>query len=236
MKTYNKLTLILMAIFSCLLIVMIVQLFPMLEDIVTGHGDESSIVSYIQSFGWRGVPALIGLSALQVIIPFIPVPVVGVLTGLSYGVYWGPIILLTGIAIGNLFVVVSIRQLSGLWSSKAKHSPKGGSEHKKLLSTERLDTLKRPEIFVFLLYLIPFLSGVGPYLFAKTHIPLGKYVIAVIAANIPSAIMYAFLGDHISRGNYTIAIVLAVILVIAVLIMLPFRKKIMDKIMSTSSL
>ena len=230
MKKSKTLSLIGMAAFLCLLIVMVVQLFPVIEDVFYGRQDESSIVEYIDSFGWRGVPALIGLSALQVIIPLIPAPVVGVVAGLTYGIYLGPFIFLFGIAVGNIFVVVSVRQLGSLLTSRAKQKPKHGN----ILSKERLEKIKRPEIVVFFLFMIPFLSGVGPYLFAKTKIPLLKYIIAVIAGSIPSTVMYVFLGDRISRGNHTTAIVIAIIAVAVILIALLFRKKIIEKIMRES--
>jgi len=230
MKKQNILNIVIIAAFFCLLILMIVQLLPLVSDIIDSAKDESDIVAYMDSFGWRGVPALIGLSALQVIIPLIPAPAVGVVAGLSYGVYWGALLFLVGIALGNLFVVISVRKLHSLIKQKRKQS----STRKKFLSKEKLEKVKRPEIVAFFLVLLPWVSGVGPYLFAETKVSLGKYIIAVIAGSIPSTIIYVLLGDHISRGNYTAAIIIAAIVVIAVLLVLLFRKKIMDKIMGES--
>jgi len=152
---------------------------------------------------------------------------VGVLTGLSYGIYWGPLIFLAGIVLGNLFVVISVRQLHGLIAPKRKP----GSRHKNSHSKEQFDKIKKPEIAAFFLFLIPFLSGVGPYLFAETRVSLGKYIIAVVAGNIPSVIFYAFLGDRISRGNHTTAIIAAAFALVVAIFILLFRKKITDKIM-----
>jgi len=227
MKKGNTKAIILIAVFLCLLLAMVVQLLPLLTDIITDHGDEASLVEAVQALGWRGVPALLGLSVLQVIIPFIPAPVVGVLAGLTYGIYWGPIIFLAGVALGNLFVVVSLRQLGSL------RKPKTGNQKKKnkLLSTERLKTIKRPELVAFFFYMIPWLSSTGPYLFAGTKVSLGKYVIAVVLGSIPATLMYVFMGDRISGGNYTTAIVMGVIVLVALVIILPFRKKIMNKIL-----
>ena len=227
MKRYNKKTMALMIFFLCLLLGMIIQLFPLIRDIITSHGDESNIVTYVHSVGWRGVPALVGLSALQVITPFIPAPAVGVLTGLSYGIYWGPLIYLGGVVLGNIFVLVSVRQLHGFITPKVKHKPK----HKAFLSVEKLQRIKRPEIVALFLFMIPWVSSVGPYLFAETKVSLGRYILAVVAGSIPSTIMYVFLGDRISSGNYTSAIIAGGIMVLALCIILPFRKRIMDKVM-----
>ena len=228
MKKPNTLAIVIEIAFICLLIAMVVQMFPIIGDLFTDRGDETSLAESVKAFGWRGIPALIGLAALQVIIPFIPAAAVGVLAGLSYGVYIGPLTYITGVAVGNLFVIFSVRQLSGLFKPKAAHDAK----HKKILSKENLERIKRPEIVIFFLFLLPFPSGVVPYLFAQTKIPTVRYMAAVIAGSIPSSIIYAVLGDHISKGNHTTAIVIAVVLLVALLIFLPFKDKLMNKLMS----
>ena len=232
MEKRSVLAMIFVVLALLLLIVMVVQLFPLLRNILYEKEDASNLVAYIQSIGWRGVPALIALSALQVVLPIIPAPVVGVLTGLSYGIYWGPLIILSGIALGNLFVFVSVRQLSGLILANMKPREKKN----KYLSIERLEKIKRPEIVAFFLIMIPFLSGVGPYLFAETKVSLGKYIIAVVLGCIPFTLVYVFLGDRISRGSYTVAIITAALVVIALVFVLVFRKKIMEKIMEEGDL
>jgi uncharacterized membrane protein YdjX (TVP38/TMEM64 family) len=224
MKKHNTLAIVIEVTFIGLLIAMIVQMFPIIIDLFTDKGDETSIAEAVGALGWRGIPALIGLSALQVIIPFIPIAAVGVLAGLSYGVIWGPIIFLVGIVVGNIFVMFSMRQLSGLFKPKAKH----GS----ILSKESIERIKRPEILIFFMFLLPFPSGVIPYLFSQTKISMTKYLLAVVAGSIPASIIYAVLGDHISKGNYTTVIVIVAVLVVVLLIFLPFKNKIMSKLMN----
>ena len=215
-----------MAIFLCLLIAMIVQLFPLVRDIVSDVNDESSLVAQINSLGWRSVPALVGLAALQVILPVIPAPAVGILTGLSQGTYWGPVIFLTGVALGNVFVVISVRSLHSVIPQRRKPDTKPN----KFLSKEKLERIQRPEIAAFFLVVLPWVSSVGPYLFAETRVSLWKYLIAVILGSIPSTILYVFLGDRISGGNYTTAIIIAAIVVVVLGVVLLFRKKLLAKI------
>jgi len=102
------------------------------------------------------------------------------------------------------------------------------------LAKEKLARIKRPEFVAFFLALIPWVSGVGPYLFAETKVSLWKYLIAVILGSIPSTVMYVFLGDRISGGNYTTAIITAAIVVAILVSVLLFRKKILAKIMDES--
>ncbi|MCL2546864.1 MAG: VTT domain-containing protein [Oscillospiraceae bacterium] len=222
MKMHKALIAVAMVVFFCLLLAMVVQLFPLIRGIITHTDDETTLVTTVQSFGWRGVPALIGLAALQVIVPIIPAPAVGVLTGLSYGIFFGPFIFLAGVALGNMFVVVSVRQFDGL--IKAKKTPKN-----KLKKSHR--TIKRPEFAAFLLTLLPWVSSVGPYLFAETKIILWKYIIAVVAGSVPSAVFYVFLGDRISQGSYTTAIVMGAVVAVALAVALIFRKRLMAALM-----
>jgi len=222
MKRQKIFAIFVIAVFLFLLIAMIVQLFPLIRGFFTSAGEISSIMAYVDAFGWRGVPALIGLSTLQIIIPVIPAPAVGLITGLSYGIYWGPLIFLSGIVLGNIFVVVSVRMVHNLF------------ETKNLWHKEQLAKIKRPEIIAFFFALIPWVSAVGPYLFAETKVSLGRYIIAVIAGSIPFTIIYVFLGDRISRGSYTMAIITAAVIVAALVFILLFRKKIMRLIMEES--
>jgi len=227
MKKQNTLNIIIMAVFLCIVIAMIVQLFPLLEDVLNNRNDETSIVNTVDALGWRGPPALVGLSALQVIIPLIPAAAVGILTGLTYGVFWGALIFLGGISLGNLAVIFFMRRIEGILTRRIKHNVK----HNGPLSKESLDKIKRPEIVAFFLFMIPYISGVGPYLFAETNVKLWKYIAAVVAGSIPQTIIYVILGDRISQGSYTAAIVIAAIFVVVVLCILVFKKRIMNLIM-----
>jgi len=228
MKNKNTINIIIMVVFFCILIAMIIQMLPLLEDVLENARDESSIVGTVNDLGWRGPPALVGLAALQVVIPLVPAAAIGILTGLTYGVIWGSLIFLGGIALGNMFVVFSMRRIEGILTSRIKHKVK----HHKLLSKESLERIEKPEFVAFFLFLIPFISGAGPYLFAETKVKMWKYIIAVVAGSIPQTIIYVFLGERISKGNYTSAIITGSIMVVAIVLIFIFRKKIVNMIMS----
>ena len=228
MEKHRILKLIFMAVSLALVIVMGVMLYPLVREVITNTSDESNIVDFVEAYGAKGVPILIGLSALQIIVPFIPAPAVGVLTGLCYGIFWGPVIFLAGCVLGNLFVFVLVRQLSGM----LPHFKRRGKHKNKYLSKEKIEKLKHPELLAFVCFVIPGPSGMIPYLFAETKISLPKYLLAVVAGMLPSSLVYVFLGDKISSGNYTTAIIGAVVVVAAVVVLLVFRKRIMAKIIA----
>jgi len=235
MKNRRTLNIIIMAIFLIIMLAMIIQLFPLLEEILENRQDESSIVKTVDDLGWRGPLALVGLAALQVVFPLVPAAAIGVLTGLTYGVGWGLVIFLGGIALGNLVVVFTMRQVEGILAGIVKHRVKHTAKHSGPLSKENLEKIKRPEIVAFFLFMIPFISGAGPYLFAETNVKLWKYIVAVVLGCIPTAILYVIIGQHISQGSYTSAIIIGAIFVAAVAIILIFRKKIVGMIMDGAS-
>jgi len=222
---------VLLTVLLLAFVAMVVQLFPLLEEVLENRGNESSIVSTVNELGWRGPPALIGLAALQVILPLVPAVAIGVLTGLSYGVYWGSLIFLGGIALGNIFVVFSVRRIDAFINARKKQKAKHGG----ILSKENLERIKHPERVAFFLCMIPFISGAGPYLLAETSVKLWKYIIAVVLASIPTTVIYVFLGERISEGKYTTAIITGSFLVVAIVLILIFRKKILSMIMGSIS-
>ena len=230
MKIQHVLKKVALFVIPLILIGMIVQMLPIIRDLIAHGGNEESVVEQISSFGWRGVPALIALSALQVIIPFIPAPAVGILTSLSYGIFRGAILFLSGFALGNLFVMFFVREMHIIIRKKRKS--KNGGEESAL--RERINKIKRPEIVAFFFTLVPFISSFGPYLFAETKVVQKKYIIAVILGNIPSTALYMLLGSHISHENYTGAIIVVAIAVVAIICAFIFRKKLMEKIFETS--
>lgn len=208
----------------CIIVVIAVQLIPLIKQVVNSAGDESDMVHYIDSYGLKGIPLLMGLQALQIIVAFIPATAVQILTGLCYGVFFGTLISLAGSVLGNALIVSAIRHMHNLLAPLLKRD----SRRKGFLSKESLAKIKRPEVIVFFLFLIPAIpNGIVPYVLAETDIPLGKYLLAVTAGCIPSTFICTLLGERVSKGSFgAVAVIAAVVIVIALTVLL-FRKKIM---------
>ena len=230
MKKQNIITSVAMLIMLVLLAIMICLLFPVLRDVLQNVNDEAVMVEFIYSHGFRGVPILLGMLILQVVIPFIPSPAIQLLTGLCYGVWLGMLINIIGIVMGNTLVFLTIRQSRSLLASffKKKRTARG------FLNIENLSRLKNPEHIVFFCFLIPgFPNGIAPYIFAQTKIPFHKYIIATILGSIPSTFLSTFLGDRISQGNHVTAIIIGSILVLVLIFVLIFKKRLMSLVFST---
>jgi len=55
-----------------LIALMVIHLYPLAKEIIADTSDETPVVNYIESYGIKGVPILLGLEALQIIVAFIP--------------------------------------------------------------------------------------------------------------------------------------------------------------------
>jgi len=239
MKKHIIIQVIVVVAIIALAVVMVIDLFPMVQKVIQNAGNEADMVNYIESFGARGVTVLMGLQTILVIFPFFPSAAVQVLTGLCFGAYWGTLIILGGMVLGNTIVFVVIRQMKGLFvplfhkeedssDSDDSESPNKKGKRKKLISKEQLEKMKRPELVAFFFFLIPGVpNGIVPYVFARTKISFWKYITVVILGNIPSAFVCTFLGERVSAGSFTTAIVIACVVVAIVLVAVIFRKKLM---------
>jgi uncharacterized membrane protein YdjX (TVP38/TMEM64 family) len=215
-----------------LIAIMVVDLIPLLKKVISDAHDESKMIDYIHAYGIKGVPILGGLQSLQVMLTVIPAAAIQVLAGLCYGIWYGAIICIVGGIVGNMIVFIAVRQVKNTFSMILKER---SNEPKKqhFLSVATLNKMKHPEYIAFFFYLIPGIpNGILPYIFARTRISIGRYLLCVSAANIPSTIICTWLGERLAKGDYTTAIILAAVFVLIIVFVLIFKRKIMSKIES----
>lgn len=213
-----------------LIAVMVIDLIPLLKQVLSDTHDETKMIDYINAYGAKGVPILAGLQALQVMLTVIPAAAIQVLAGLCYGIWYGAVICIIGGIVGNMIVFIVLRQVRSAFSALFKERS-AKIKKERFLSVNTLNRLKHPEYISFFFYLIPGIpNGILPYIFAQTHISIGKYLLSVSAASIPSVLLCTWLGERISKGDYRTAVILAAVFIVILIIVLIFRKKITDKI------
>jgi len=230
MKGTKKEKLLAFLIFAAmigLIAIMVVDLLPLFREVISDADDESRMAQYIGSYGAKGVPILMGLQALQIIVAVIPSAVIQVLTGLCYGVWWGTLINLVGCVFGNLLVFISVRQLKNLLEPAVQRM----SKRKEMHYLDKLSQIKKPEMIAFAFFLIPGIpNGIMPYLFARTNISQGRYVLAILAGSIPSTFICTYMGDRLSKGSYTAALVIAAAVAVIVGVVLAYKNKIIASV------
>jgi uncharacterized membrane protein YdjX (TVP38/TMEM64 family) len=259
-------SLVILILMLGLIAIMVIDLVPLLKQVLSDTHDETKMIDYINAYGAKGVPVLAGLQALQVMLTVIPAAAIQVLAGLCYGIWYGAVICIVGGILGNMIVFIVLRQVKSTFAALFRERGEQGGQaetvqsaqgeqneqaesaeigqvtqtaagqtgapkKQRFLSVATLNHLKHPEYISFFFYLIPGIpNGILPYIFARTRISIGKYLLSVSAASIPSVLLMTWLGERISKGDYKTAIILAAIFVVILTIVLIFRKKITNKI------
>ncbi|MEA4966272.1 MAG: VTT domain-containing protein [Oscillospiraceae bacterium] len=206
---------------------LLVDLLPLLKKVAASAGNETVLAGYIDSYGLKGVPILMGLQALQIITAVIPSAAIQMLTGLCYGAWWGTLINIAGSVLGNAIVFAAVRQLHAILAPAVEKM----NRKKGWISAEKLAQFKKPEVAALALFLIPGIpNGILPYLFAKTKITLPRYIAAIVLGSVPSTFLCTYLGERLSKGNYTLAMIVAGAAVVIVVAALLLRRRIMARI------
>jgi len=228
------LTIVLLALSVGLIALMLIDTLPLLEQVIKNYADESVTQQYLEAYGASGAPALVALQALQVITAFFPAPPIQALTGLAYGIWFGLLINLSGLLLGNVLVFSMVRHADHAFGHLLPRSNKEPKE--RLLSIEHVRRLKRPGLVVAILYFMPGMpSGLVPYVFARTDMKLLDYLGYVLIGALPATILGVGFGTALSSGNGTIMTVLIVILAIVIVCALLFRKRILSYVESFST-
>ena len=208
-----------------LVTIIVIDLYPLIRDVINNSHDESAVIDYIHAYGAKGVPILIIMQFLFALIPFLPVAPMQMLSGLCYGIWIGTLICIIGIVLSNTLLFFLTRKYGEYINAFLHH--KSNKTHIKSHSTLN-EKIKNPTRMVFILYLIPVIpSAILPCIFAKTSISYHKFLLNMTMASIPVTLLYAWFGERLSKGDYKMAIILACVIIVLVIFFVIFKKKIL---------
>ena len=208
-----------------LVIAMYWSVQSIIHDVITNSGNERQLVDMIRANGPRGIPIILSLEILLAMFTVISANPVHILSGLVYGIFWGSLISILGLAIGNFLLFVLFKQFNRTFSHLIK--PK----KTKFLSLNNVHKMKHPEYLAFLIYLMPGIPNlVVPYMMARTKITFRRYMISVTLATLPAVLLCNLIGHSLADGNWVMAIMVTAVAVIIVAVALFNRKKIMKLI------
>ncbi|OJU14377.1 MAG: hypothetical protein BGN88_11715 [Clostridiales bacterium 43-6] len=195
----------------------VTNLIPVFQTVLQG-GDGNAIKEQLRSFGFQGVIVMVFLQTLQLLTVVVPAPVIWVIGGATYGIFFGMLICLVGINIAGAIAFTLSKKIGTPIITRFFDKNKNGNF---------LSRAKHPEIIIFILFIVPGIpNGIMPYLAGMTKISLRKYLITTSLAITPSILMCTLVGDQLASGRFfTAGIIIAVILIFAVLFFL-YRKKI----------
>ncbi|MBR6694717.1 MAG: TVP38/TMEM64 family protein [Clostridia bacterium] len=157
---------------------------------------------YINSFGLWSPLVLLALQILQVFIALIPGELLESCAGLAFGPFMGTVICYVGIAIGTVLIFLLTRKF-GIRLVETFIS------REKINSLRFINTEKRRDALVFLLFFIPGTpKDLITYFIGLTDIQLSSFLAISLTARIPSVLTSTIGGHMLGTGQYLGAVIL----------------------------
>lgn len=208
------------------IIILTINLLPLLKTVSDHISDDEALAREIREYGFKGVVIMSGLQVLQIITIVFPSAAIQILAGLSYGIFNGLVICIAGYVVADTLIFILVRRLGATFDFHIA-KPKWRI---------RLDEsiLKNADSFgwiAFMMYLIPGIpNGILPYIFARSSIPLPRFLLLNIVALSPSILMCSIVGERIAKGDYITAAAVTIIQILLAVLGYVYRDRIMGYI------
>lgn len=221
-KKQNKLILglniFLLVVFMAAIVYISIKYAPSIKNIIS---KPDRFRDFLASYKSVSILVFILMHVLQVVVAVIPGEFVQLAGGYVYGTFLGTIYNLTGIMLGAV-IVFYVSRLLGLRTLKAFISPKTFDKFSFLINNPKA------EIFMFLLFLIPFTpKDTLVYLSGFTPIKPQNFFLIFITARFPTILLSSFIGAHIQERNYKPVIIVSVVVSILLVICFIYKDKVM---------
>lgn len=165
--------------------------------------DKDKVCGLLQRLGSWGPPIFILAQAVQVLLPYWPLPVEiagGFLFGLPLGILYSTM----GLGLGSMVAFALGRWLERHWLSGVVPPQK--------LKRFRMLMKRQGTLTGFIIFLVPGApKDIFCYLLGLTRMSLHYYLMAVTIARLPSTLMLALEGSQAQKGNYYLTAVLWVL-------------------------
>lgn len=193
-----------------------------IEQLFSADLNQEQFVELIRGFDVRGVITLTLLSMIQVVIPFMPEEPVQVLTGMGYGIWYGILICLAGVILGNAIIYLACKVFG---KSKVE------SMHKSVdLDFEKLRTSKKVVALILLLYVLPAVPlGLICIFACSLNLKYPRYFLITTLGSIPSIFVGVALGHMATATSWIISVCVFAVIVILIVIFAINKKKFFKK-------
>lgn len=191
-KKTNKLRILYLAALIVVCALFIIVLTP----VFLLCNDSEKLSLYIESFGMWGAFVLLAIQILQIVVAIIPGEFTEFASGTLYGTFFGSLICLTGIFIGELIIFILVKWFGNRFAQKMTKE----KEFKKL---KFLNDEKKLEYTIFLLFFIPGTpKDALTYFVPMTKIDMKRFLILSTIARIPTVVSSAYAGSTFAEGNF----------------------------------
>ncbi len=170
----------------------------------------------LSGLGVRGYITIIVLSMLQVILTFVPSEPVQVMSGVSFGMWKGGLLCISGVVLGNIVIYI----LYKIYGQKLTQYFENNLE----FDFDLARTSTKISLIILILYILPAIPyGLICFFAASLNIKFPKYIFLTTIGTIPSEMMGVILGDVAMSSSWIVSIIVLVVLVL--LLVLLFRYK-----------
>ena len=157
--------------------------------------------AWVDSHGFWGRLAFIGMMAVQIIIAIIPGEPLEIAAGYAFGIVEGTLLCLIGSVLGSLIVFLFVRRF-GIRAVEVFFS------REKLLSLKFIQNARSLNLLVFILFFIPGTpTDILTYFVPFTPMKLSTWLFISATARIPSIVTSTIGGDALGLQNYLFAII-----------------------------
>lgn len=165
---------------------------------------------WVDSYGFWGRAAFVGMVVLQVLVAFIPGEPIELAAGYAFGFWEGTLLTLGGFLIGSWIVFALVRRF-GVKLVEIFFS------RNKIAEFRFLKNPKKTKVIAFLLMLIPGTpKDLLSYFAGLTRLKTGEWLTIVAVGRLPSLITSTVTGAAAGQENYLLsAVMLAVTLLIS---------------------
>ena len=190
----------------------------LLQSIFTGNHKGEALQDKLSDLGFRGHFTVVVLSALQVILAFLPAEPVQVMAGISFGFPVGLLCCVIGVFLGNLIVYVLYRVFGDALQAYFIRNLN--------IDFEKAATSEKIVLLIFILYFLPAIPyGMICFFAASVGMKYPRYAIVTFLGSLPSICIGVCLGNMaIVRGWLTSLIVFLVLMILLAIVLINQKK------------
>ncbi len=216
------------AIVAFFLILIIYNYREAILELFNVFKSEDNLKDCFRSMGkGKSIGIFILMQIIQVVIFFIPGHPIEIIGGYLFGVSWGTILSVIGIAAGSAILFAISKALNR--NIKTRYTLK----NKKSIKLKQMLNSTKVNVVVFFLYLIP---GVPKdnliYVCALTQISIESFLLYSMVGRTPGIIMASAIGAEIGNKNLTTLIIITAIMTVIFVLCAINRQKLFNKISS----
>lgn len=194
-----------------------VLIFAYRRPILELASNPERVRAWVEQLGPLGPLGLVALNALQVVVAFVPGPVVQVVAGYLFGWFQGALVGILGMILGGMLAVL----LARFFGRPLVRSLVGAE---RLMRWEQIAHLNSVPIW-FILMLGPF-GDIPYYIAGLTSLPIWKIIAVAVFVRTPSVIVASAIGAGVIQRDSPWVIAGVALLVVVALIGIRYQKQI----------